>query len=124
MSIKINKDVKMKNIGIDLVEMQEIEKIGINKIADRILSDAEYLIYKDISNFKRKISFLAGRWAAKEAIFKAYQKGNLQNNYCDWSILNDSISGFPYVIHSYLSAQIMISISHSTNYALAFVILL
>lgn len=114
----------MKNIGIDLVEMQEIKKIGVDKIADRILSDEEYLIYKDISHLKRKISFLAGRWAAKEAIFKAYQKGNLKNNYCEWSILNDSISGFPYVIHSYLSTQIMISISHSTNYALAFVILL
>ncbi|WP_323847536.1 MAG: 4'-phosphopantetheinyl transferase superfamily protein [Phytoplasma sp.] len=114
----------MKNIGVDLVELEEIKKVGIDKIANRILSNEENLIYQKINHLTRKISFLAGRWAAKEAIFKAYRKGDYQNNYSDWSILNDEASGFPYVINSYLTCKIMISISHSKNYALAFVVLL
>ncbi|AYJ01543.1 ACP synthase [Candidatus Phytoplasma ziziphi] len=114
----------MKNIGVDLVEIKKIKKIGIEKIADRILSNAEQLIYQDINHLSRKLSFLGGRWAAKEAIFKAYQKGNLKNNYRDWSILNDLNSGAPYVIHSDSSSKIIISITHTENYALAFVILL
>ncbi|MDV3170814.1 MAG: 4'-phosphopantetheinyl transferase superfamily protein [Candidatus Phytoplasma stylosanthis] len=114
----------MKNIGVDLVEIEEIEKIGIDKIANRILSNSEKYLYNQIENKKRKISFLAGRWAAKEAIFKAYKRGHLDNNYCNWSILNDLTFGFPYVLHYSFSTQIMISISHSKNYALAFVILL
>ncbi|MGI3136371.1 MAG: holo-ACP synthase [Candidatus Phytoplasma vitis] len=114
----------MKNIGVDLVEIKKIEKIGIEKVANRILSNAEKLIYQDINHLSRKLSFLASRWAAKESIFKAYQKGNLKNNYRDWSILNDLNSGFPYVIHSDSSSKIMISITHTENYALAFVILL
>ncbi|MEZ0180411.1 holo-ACP synthase ['Camptotheca acuminata' phytoplasma] len=113
----------MKNIGVDLVEIEEIKKIGIEKVSNRILSDLEKKIYTNINNEERKISFLAGRWAAKEAIFKSFQKGNLQNNYRDWSVLNDPESGFPYVVHSSLS-KMMISISHSKNYALAFVILI
>ncbi|WP_341266416.1 holo-ACP synthase [Candidatus Phytoplasma fraxini] len=114
----------MQNIGIDLVELEEIKKIGIDKIVNRILSHQENLIYQKINHLTRKISFLAGRWAAKEAIFKAYRKGNYQNNYSDWSILNDEVYGFPYVVHSFLTCTIMISISHSQNYALAFVILI
>ncbi|QTX02655.1 holo-[acyl-carrier-protein] synthase [Candidatus Phytoplasma luffae] len=113
----------MKNIGIDLVEIEEIKKRSIEKISERILSDLEKNIYNNINHKEKKISFLAGRWASKEAIFKAYQKGNSTNNYRDWSILNNPQTGFPYVKHD-SKCKIMISISHTKNYALAFVILL
>ncbi|KAB8122042.1 MAG: holo-[acyl-carrier-protein] synthase [Candidatus Phytoplasma cynodontis] len=113
----------MKNIGIDLIEIKRIEKIGLKKIINRIFSEKEYKLYVKINNLKKKLNFIAGRWAAKEAIFKAYQKGNLKNNYKDWSILNDEKYGFPYV-ENITNPQIMISITHDNNYALAFVILL
>ncbi|MDO8167895.1 holo-ACP synthase [Candidatus Phytoplasma melaleucae] len=112
----------MKNIGIDLVEMKTIKKIGVQKIANRILSKLEYQIYNKILSVKRKCHFVAGRWAAKEAIFKVYSKGNLCNNYYDWSILNDEKNGSPYVIDFY-NNQVMISITHTDNYALALAIL-
>ncbi|TVY12463.1 holo-ACP synthase [Candidatus Phytoplasma pini] len=112
----------MKNIGIDLVEIYRIKTIGMQKIVNRVLSLKEIDIYQQIRHMEKKYSFLAGRWAAKEAIFKAYQRGDLKNNYRDWSILNDIVSGFPYV-ENISNPRIMISITHSENYALAFVIL-
>ncbi|KXT29365.1 phosphopantetheine--transferase domain protein [Candidatus Phytoplasma oryzae] len=113
----------MKNIGIDLIEIKKIQNIGIEKVANRIFSIKEYKIYNEINHLKRKLSFIAGRWAGKKAIFKAYQKGNLKNNYKDWSILNNKENGFPY-IENISKPKIMISITHSENYALAFVILI
>ncbi|MBP3059210.1 4'-phosphopantetheinyl transferase superfamily protein [Texas Phoenix palm phytoplasma] len=113
----------MKNIGIDLIEIKKIKKIGIEKFVNRIFSPSEKELYDKISNLKRKYSFIAGRLAAKEAIFKAYRKGNLKNNYSDWSILNDLEFGFPYV-EGPLKKKIIISITHTDNYAAAFVLLL
>ncbi|MFR0367991.1 holo-ACP synthase [Candidatus Phytoplasma palmae] len=113
----------MKSIGIDLVEIKKIKKIGIDKFVNRIFSPSEKVIYSQISNLKRKYSFIAGRLAAKEAIFKAFRKGNLKNNYSDWSILNDEKFGFPYVEGPLEEKKIMISITHTENYAVAFVIL-
>ncbi|MDO8057451.1 holo-ACP synthase [Candidatus Phytoplasma gossypii] len=112
----------MKNIGIDLIEINKIIQIGLTSISNRILSISEYQIYKKINSLKSKSFFLAGRWAAKEAIFKTYQKGNLTNNYCDWSILNDD-KGAPYIIDKY-NNRFMISITHTEKYALALVIML
>ncbi|MDV3167171.1 MAG: 4'-phosphopantetheinyl transferase superfamily protein [Vigna little leaf phytoplasma] len=114
----------MKNIGIDLIEINRIKKSEIEQIAKHILSHLEYNIYNQIKNLKRKYNFLAGRWAAKEAIFKAYQIGNLKNNYSDWAILNDETKSFPYVKHKHKKDSIIISISHSENYAVAVAILL
>ncbi|KND62683.1 holo-ACP synthase [Candidatus Phytoplasma phoenicium] len=114
----------MKNIGIDIIEINRIKKSGIEKIAKHILSHLEYEIYNKITNIKTKYSFLAGRWAVKEAIFKAYQIGNLQNNYSDWTILNDTKKGFPYIKNNHKTESIVISISHSENYAIALAILL
>ncbi|WCA22598.1 holo-ACP synthase [Candidatus Phytoplasma oryzae] len=113
----------MKGIGIDLIEIKRIKKIGLNQISKRILSEKEYKIYNQINNLNRKLSFIAGRWAGKEAIFKAYQKGHSQNKYHEWSILNNEKYGFPYIENT-KNHKIMISITHEKNYAAAFVIIL
>ncbi len=112
------------DIGIDLVEIKRLETIGIDKLAQRILSETEALEYQKINHPNRKKSYLAGRFAAKEAIFKAFKKGDLTNNYKDFSILND-ISGAPYVLSDkYKEIEIKISITHTEAYAAAFVILI
>ncbi|MCQ9618856.1 MAG: 4'-phosphopantetheinyl transferase superfamily protein [Candidatus Phytoplasma pruni] len=113
----------MKNIGVDLVEIKKIKDVGLDKIANRILSLKEHECYATITNKEVKYSYVAGRWAAKEAIFKAYAKGDLTHNYSDWSILNHVPYGLPYVIDPYQN-KIMISISHTDNYAIAFVVLM
>ena len=65
----------IKGIGIDLVDKyrfrQIIQKYG-NKFAYKILSNSEYVEYKEISN---KESFLSKRFAAKEAFSKAIGTG-------------------------------------------------
>ncbi|QBF23842.1 holo-ACP synthase ['Catharanthus roseus' aster yellows phytoplasma] len=119
----------MENIGIDLVEIKKIKKIGKDILAARILSSEEYQIYQIIQNPQSQLTFLAGRWASKEALFKAFQTPQKIDptcqNYYNWSILNDK-NGAPYVKNNTCTTffnPILISITHTDNYALALVIL-
>jgi holo-[acyl-carrier protein] synthase len=60
------------NTGVDIVYNNRISKHIYNqKFIKRILSDYEVSKYNEISNYRRKIEFLAGRFAAKEAVTKA-----------------------------------------------------
>ena len=65
------------------------------------------------ATLKQKKEYLAGRFASKEAIFKATQ----DINYLDYAILHGP-NGVPYVLHH---PEIQISISHSRTIAIAFV---
>lgn len=61
------------NTGIDIVYNKRISKNVYNlNFIKRILSIDEIKIYYKISNYKRKVEFLAGRFAAKEAISKSF----------------------------------------------------
>ena len=115
----------MKSIGIDIVEIKRLEedfsKYG-NRFVERILSDEEFERFDQRMD---KLQFLAGRFAAKEAIVKALgyylaQKPRLTQI----SILN-SDSGqpqvrFPQEVEAVLNgARCLISISHEKNYAAA-----
>ncbi len=102
-------------IGIDLVEIARIVK-DIDRLANKILSLEEIEEYSKLNLLKRKAEYVAGRWAAKEAIYKALneQKGY---DYKDFSILNLP-SGKPYVKSS-IALNIEISISHTDNYVTA-----
>ena len=66
----------IKGIGLDLVELDRIKKmIGRSeKFAQRILTDRELAIFNSLSDM-RKVEFLAGRFAAKEAYSKANGTG-------------------------------------------------
>jgi holo-[acyl-carrier protein] synthase len=89
-------------IGCDIVK---ISRLSLN-LSSKILTPCELQEYQEKHN---KEHYLAGRWAAKEAIFKACGiKENL-------SILTDA-DGKPYVKED---RSIEISISHDTEYAMA-----
>lgn len=114
----------INNIGIDLVEIERITKIGLDKLAERILSDKEKEEYHNIKHETRKKSYLAGRFAAKEAIFKAFKSGDQTTNFKDFEVLNDK-TGAPYVLSERLKGyNLKISITHTEAYAAAFVILI
>ncbi|WP_349402180.1 holo-ACP synthase [Candidatus Phytoplasma solani] len=119
--------MNVQNIGIDLVEITKIKKIGLQFLATRILSFQEKRIFLTLQNNERKLTFLGGRWAAKEALFKAFRtQANLnytKSNYRDWSILNDC-NNAPYLEDKNWKNQVLLSISHTTNYALAMVLIL
>ena len=105
--------------GVDITEVRRIraaaEKWG-NDFLSRIFTDAE------LKNAKTKNSFyqhLAGRFAAKEAIFKAV--GDSQLSWQDIQIHNDQ-TGKPVCIFlndKGKKINVHISISHVKNYAVA-----
>lgn len=107
-------------IGIDIVENERMRNKDINFIK-RILSNDEYSKYETLTLEQRKIEYLASRFAAKEAIFKVFKKGNNDFNYSDISILND-LDGAPYVVmKGRIDLTLNISISHEINYSVAIV---
>ncbi len=57
-------------IGIDVLSTTRIKPSC--HLANKILSQAELKFYHQFSSYKRQQEFLAGRWALKEAILKAY----------------------------------------------------
>ncbi|HOI46215.1 MAG TPA: holo-ACP synthase [Bacilli bacterium] len=114
----------IQSIGVDIVDNNRIkEQINNNAFIKRILSAKEYEVFESFSLEKRKIEYLAGRFASKEAIFKAIKVAEKTINYKDISILNDENQA-PYVEFDYLKdKKIHISISHETNMTIAFVII-
>ncbi|MCD4827697.1 MAG: holo-ACP synthase [Acholeplasmataceae bacterium] len=107
-------------IGIDLVELDRIEALLDERFINRILSLEELLIFNDINNEQVKLSYIGGRFAAKEAIFKAISKGNGNARYTDFSILNDEF-GKPFVVSSHFVDEIIhITITHTDKYAMSY----
>lgn len=99
-------------IGIDLVEIARVELR--DSFLNRILSEEERKEYALIGSEKQKKEYAAGRFAAKEAIFKATQ----DPGYLQYSILHDA-SGKPYVKDH---PELEISIAHDGGIAAAVVV--
>lgn len=113
----------IKGIGIDIVELNRIKELleRQKKIIDRVLTSAEKGDFETLSE-KRKIEFLAGRFAAKEAFSKAVGTGIGQNlSFLDIEIQKDD-KGKPFIMKPY-SEGVHLSISHSEHYAIAQVVI-
>lgn len=114
----------IKGIGIDLVELSRL-KDKDERFIQRILSNQEYAFYTSITDDCRKLTYLGGRFAAKEALFKAVSKGSGKINYKDFVILNNE-DGKPMVVSQpeiLNHVTIHLSISHTDSHAIAYVIL-
>ncbi|MGH8016310.1 MAG: holo-ACP synthase [Candidatus Zixiibacteriota bacterium] len=112
-------------IGIDLVEIKRIEsslkKYG-HRFVSRILGQDELATFDSRAD---KAAYLAGRFAAKEAIIKSLGRFlNVRPGYASLQILNDD-SGNPYLAETGEAGQIFadrscfLSISHERHYAAA-----
>lgn len=112
----------MRNlIGIDIEELDRFSDKLEGKFIEKILSKEELKIYQTFTHEHRKLTFIAGRFAAKEAYTKAYQSFDQPLNFKDVSILNDA-SGAPYIQSKYRPKDaLMISIAHSKNTVVAVV---
>lgn len=107
----------MEKIGVDIVKNSRFyEFIDDYRKLGRILSNQELEFYSLINNEKRKLEYIASRFASKEALYKA----GITNNFNNISILNDD-SGKPYVLCD-TNKQIEISLSHEDEYSIAFVL--
>jgi holo-[acyl-carrier protein] synthase len=111
-------------IGIDLVELKRIAELMSDRFIERVLSESEQKLYHNIAAEQTKLSFVGGRFAAKEALFKAFSKGDGTANYIDFSVLNDEY-GAPYVVSKHIESnhRVLISISHTDAYAMAYVMI-
>ena len=120
--------MSIKGHGIDLIECARIAKVLANhreRFLDRILTPAEQERAKLHRNM---IPFIAGRWAAKEAILKMIGTGwRGQIAWTDMEILPDKL-GQPLVSLRGETAriaeakgirQILLSITHTAEYAVA-----
>ncbi|UDQ99175.1 holo-ACP synthase [Lentisphaerota bacterium WC36G] len=90
-------------IGTDIIEICRIEKIisGKNKqqFLERIFNKDELTFYSEkiananIDNLSKLITFVAGRWAVKEAVAKSLGCGISENcSFHDITVLNDQFN--------------------------------
>ena len=120
----------VKGIGVDLIENIRFEKLinryG-NKFALKILSESEYLEYIKTSN---KNSYLAKKFAAKEALSKAIGSGLYRNGIFPRFIsISHTALGKPFFefsteIRSHIYNQyknIQLSITDTETHSIAFV---
>ncbi len=116
----------MQYIGTDIIEIGRLEetiaRLG-EKFLRRIYSDAELNLYRN------QLPSLAARFAGKEAVIKALGKPEKGVGWREIEILSDN-NGRP-VVNLYGKAReqasnlglcgVAISLSHSREYAIAFV---
>ena len=117
----------ISSIGIDIVKIERIKRLidlYSDKFIHRILSDGEIALLPEAN---RQI-FIAGRFAAKEAIIKAMGKRH-NIRYREIEILKDD-NGKPYIknlneikerIDTFkdTNLSIHVSITHESDYAVA-----
>jgi holo-[acyl-carrier protein] synthase len=119
-------------IGTDIVEIARIKKMAKNlaAFASKVLSEEELGIFADIKLEDRKVSYLAKRFAAKEAFVKALGTGFRDGLFLpNISIINDKL-GKPEIKLDQENlqkleqgAKIDISLSDEKKYVIAFVII-
>ncbi len=100
----------VKGIGCDIVNIDRIR----DNIAEKILSKKELEIYNSIPSQGAK-EFLAGRFAAKEAIFKAIGAEKIDFKEIEISYVEH---GRPHGF--WLNETFLVSIAHESDKAVAF----
>ncbi len=111
-------------IGLDVVELERIEKIDQRsaKFRKRILTEKELEMYDRYSP-SRRLEFLAGRFSGKEAFSKARGTGiGAACGFLDIEILSDEV-GKPELYFKGDRVNGFISITHTKTIAAAQVIL-
>ncbi len=111
-------------IGVDILKVSRVSK----KLAKRILSNEEFRIWM---SRKENVEFLAGRFALKEAFFKAVGTGVREYSFKDISFLVNDL-GKPYIEENekirdvkrqYGFEKIHLALSHDGGMVIAFVVL-
>ncbi|OYD06785.1 holo-ACP synthase [Paludifilum halophilum] len=116
-------------IGTDLIELSRVKRFGVERLADRILSEAE----KEWGGVEtRRLEWIAGRFTAKEAVAKAAGTGiGGVMGFRDIRVLTDD-RGQPFARLSEKSSHTLgwkgdvavhLSITHTDTMAAAFVVI-
>lgn len=103
--------------GIDLVHMPRFEKhVTDQRFLHRILTDREMELFEALTTTRRRLEFLCGRYACKEAYSKAVGTGIGVTDFHDFEVLKNDL-GAP------VSDKGAVSISHDGAYAIGMVII-
>lgn len=116
--------------GVDIVDTRRIQKIYTKyslSFAHKILHDTELAEFHGQRN---KSQYLSNRFAAKEAIAKAFGTGmrgemSWKNIYITHNKLGKPIANFEKILADHMQTNklnISISISHEKNYTIAYAI--
>ena len=114
----------ISGIGLDLVELARIQTVYERnpRFAERILSVREQEKFQKLSE-GRKLEYLAGRFAAKEAFAKALGTGiGTKCTFQQIEVLNNDI-GKPILYFQQKLVNGFVSITHTQSVAAAQVIL-
>ncbi|KAF0851526.1 MAG: 4'-phosphopantetheinyl transferase superfamily protein [Spiroplasma poulsonii] len=108
----------IKNVGIDIVQNKRIKPSTV--LSQKLLSISELQEYETLMDKEHQRQFLAGRWAAKEALIKALEIKLILNE-VTIKLKDDNklyVEGVPLgeneVIH--------VSLSHERDYSVGFAI--
>ncbi|MEG0255110.1 holo-ACP synthase [Vagococcus sp.] len=110
-------------IGVDIVELKRMKEVIERnpKFITRVLTDKELETFNQLGD-KRKVEFLGGRFACKEAFSKAYGTGIGKVKLTDIEVLNEK-NGKPFVSKSPFEGNVHVSISHTDSMAIAQIVL-
>lgn len=116
----------MDSIGIDIVEISRIRE-ALSRFGERFLN--RIYTESEIKLYREKLPSLAARFAAKEAVAKALKTKSL--TWHDIEVLSDPQGKPVCFLHGKAErrarrlgfGRIMLTISHSRNHAVAFVII-
>lgn len=106
----------IKGIGCDIVDLNRLSN-HLDEFACKILTASEIELYNNKKTDKHKREFLGGRFAGKEAFFKAIGIKENMVSFNDVEILND-VDGKPFLNYE----KSYISIAHENDYAIAYVV--
>ena len=112
----ICRGIGMNRIGVDIVSNRRIENSLSESFLRHVLSEAEMAEYL---HRKDSVAYVAGRFAAKEAILKCLVDKKI-TDLTEISVINGP-SGEPIV--EYGNFSIRVSISHEIDYTVAVAIL-
>ncbi|MCG3421257.1 holo-ACP synthase [Oceanobacillus jordanicus] len=115
----------IKGIGIDLIELDRIAESlqKGDRLAKRVLTNKELDIFNSLPTDPRRVEFLAGRFAAKEAFAKATGTGIGKLSFRDMEVLPQQSGAPSFHAPGYSQDKIFISITHSRDYAAAQVVI-
>ncbi len=108
----------IKGIGTDIILIQRISLE--DHFVARILTADEIALLKAMTSTERQQEFLAGRFAAKEALMKALGTGIGESSFQDFTILPDAKGQPQCTIKGY---TVHLSISHDAGIAMAFAVI-
>lgn len=110
-------------IGTDILSLKRLKAVlenYENRFVFKILSKAEKEIYDKLSNDRRKLEFLGGRFCGKEAIFKAAEAD--EDIKLTWKRISflPNFRGAPDIfIDDNRVSHLSLSISHEKDYVIA-----